>query len=308
MPNTSIASTQGAGTQPNPNIISDEIISENIGSVDIFGPSLKENKNVCVEISINHQFNNTDIAGNNILGNIDTSTFSDSITESSEAHILVDSLLETEVDLSQQKTPILSPLILSTTKENQSSETYPSPTDFQSTLHQLGEGTHIIPRKLSLATVQELEIFEIPSPPTSPETTLSIALPASSLSFTTAISNLPRPISLLPSMSESSGSADIYSQSYDPHRNFDCSDTNILKRQDDLTNSEADSRCFGCDTEKIKQCWVHAMRLAKVSESDLYFVTQLFRAFYKFIIFEIFVEISVPIDDRISVQDFQKYL
>lgn len=127
-------------------------------------------------------------------------------------------------------------------------------------------------RKHPLTSVQELERHNIP--PTSSScslnvpTTLSVVQPASSL-YHSSISTLS--VSKLNSMCELSGSADISrrSESFDTESDIDPVIGGILKPQNDLASSEADIRCFACDTEKIKQCWLHAMRLAKVSKHFL---------------------------------------
>lgn len=104
-----------------------------------------------------------------------------------------------------------------------------------------------------------------PSTATSPT---SLALPGSSQGSYSRPSTSSDPQGLS-SEQESSMSKGIdishISEPYDPESDIDPDCAAILKQQDDLANSEADIRCFVCDTEKIKQCWLQAMRLAKVS-------------------------------------------
>lgn len=193
------------------------------------------------------------------------STFSQSATVDS-AEKPVDLLLHAAAVHPRPPTEILNPQTLKILDSEYPS--IPHPLKLLSTPSQNSDTS-----KLSLATVQDLERFNT-LPNSSPysldiPTTLSVAQPASSFYFST-ISDLS--VTHSNSMSESSGSADVsnQSESYDPESDIDPVVGAILKPQNDLAGSETDIRCFACDTEKIKQCWVHAMRLAKVSRKYIF--------------------------------------
>lgn len=139
-------------------------------------------------------------------------------------------------------------------------------------------GTNVSSSDQSATTPQEApqqeDLFQ--------ETIGSSSLPPSTSATTsTAQPNFPSPSTSFPvpapipeqltSMSESSGSvqATLPTVPYDPDSDIDPVTAVILQEQDELATKTDDDipniRCFACDTEKIKQCWLQAMRLAKVS-------------------------------------------
>lgn len=123
-------------------------------------------------------------------------------------------------------------------------------------------------QKLSETSAELLLNSSAPfSQPSTSSTTPSLAAPGTSHPLPSTSSDLTGTISQhLPSMSEFSSSTDQPPEPYDPESDIDPVTAATLKQQDDLASAEADIRCFACDTEKIKQCWLQAMRLAKVSK------------------------------------------